>query len=76
MTEQKLINRVINETSKNIIFVIHNLKNLYNKQQIDNYIETIFKKNVFLNNKTFSERNYENEDRKYEFNKYYTENYR
>ena len=76
LTEQKLINRVVNETNKNIIFVIHNLKNLYNKQQIENYIETIFKKNVFLNNKTFSEQKYENEERKYEFNKYYTENYK
>ena len=31
LTEQKLINRIVNETNKRIIIVIHNLRNLYSK---------------------------------------------
>ena len=46
LSEQKLINRVVNETNNNTIFVIHNLKNLYSKDQIENYIENTFKKNT------------------------------
>ena len=44
LTEQKLINRIINDTNKEKIFVIHNLKNFYTKEQINNYIE---KKYIF-----------------------------
>ena len=51
LTEQKLINRIINDTNKEKIFVIHNLKNLYTKAQIDNYIKDTFKKNIFFNDK-------------------------
>ena len=32
LSQQKLINRVVNETNNNTIFVIHNLKNLYSKE--------------------------------------------
>ena len=60
LSEQKLINRVVNETNNNTIFVIHNLKNLYSKEQIENYIENTFKKNIFLNFKKFSKQNYKN----------------
>ena len=73
LTEQKLINRVINETDQEMIFVIHNLKNLYSIKQINNYIETIFKKNIFMNN--ISEQKYENTYKKNEFNTYFTESY-
>ena len=60
LSQQKLINRVVNETNNNTIFVIHNLKNLYSKEQIENYIENTFKKNIFLNFKKFSKQNYKN----------------
>lgn len=60
LSEQKLINRVVNETNNNTIFVIHNLKNLYSKEQIENYIENTFKKNIFLNFKKFSKQKYKN----------------
>ena len=77
LTEQKLINRIINQTNKKLIFVIHNLKNLYSKEQIKNYIDNTFKKNIFLNFETFSEQNYKQEkDKSIEFNKYYLESYK
>lgn len=77
LTEQKLINRIVTEGKKKNIFVIHNLKNLYSKEQIENYIENIFKKNIFLNFKTFSEQKYKSGDNnnESEFNKYYIESY-
>jgi hypothetical protein len=74
LSEQKLINRVVNETNKNKIFVIHNLKNLYSKEQINNYIENTFKKNIFLNFKNFSKQKYKNKN-KIEFNYYFVEQY-
>jgi len=79
LTEQKLINRIINDTKKSTIFVIHNLKNFYTKEQINNYIENTFKKNIFLNFENFTEQNYKEEkeilDTSEEFNKYYLETY-
>ena len=76
LTEQKLINRVVNQTDKKYIFVIHNLKNLYTKDQIDGYIKNIFKKNIFLNFETFSEQIYKDDKNIIEeFNKYYIESY-
>lgn len=77
LTEQKLINRIVNQTNKNLIFVIHNLKNLYSKDQINNYIENTLKKNIFLNFETFSEQNYKiNKNINGEFNKYYVETFK
>ena len=77
LTEQKLINRIVNQTNKNLIFVIHNLKNLYTKDQINNYIENTLKKNIFLNFETFSEQNYKiNKNINGEFNKYYVETFK
>ena len=83
LTEQKLINRIVNETNKKLIFVIHNLKNLYSKEQINDYIQNVFKKNIFLNFETFSEQKYKsgknhNEEKNLleEFNKYYIETYK
>jgi hypothetical protein len=80
-TEQKLINRIVNETNKKTIFVIHNLKNFYNKEQINNYIENTFKKNIFLNFETFSEQTYDkgiqdNVGNIEEFGKYFLEKYK
>jgi len=79
-TEQKLINRIINETNKKSIFIIHNLKNFYSKEQINNYIENTFKKNIFLNFETFSEQKYDKivkEDESIEeFGTYYLEKYK
>ena len=74
LSEQKLINRVVNETNNNTIFVIHNLKNLYSKEQIENYIENTFKKNIFLNFKKFSKQKYKNK-KTIEFNYYFVESY-
>ena len=79
LTEQKLINRVVKETNKELIFVIHNLKNLYSKDQINNYIENTFKKNVFIDFNNFSEQSYKEEKNtqtKDEFNKYFLETYK
>ena len=80
LTEQKLINRIINETNKEKIFVIHNLKNLYTKAQIDNYIKDTFKKNIFFNDIIEQEYkgdndicNIENKILLEEYNKYYIE---
>ena len=84
LTEQKLINRIINETNKEKIFVIHNLKNLYTKTQIDNYIKDTFKKNIFFNDIIELEykgnndignifQNIENKTLLEEYNKYYIE---
>lgn len=74
LSQQKLINRVVNETNNNTIFVIHNLKNLYSKEQIENYIENTFKKNIFLNFKKFSKQKYKNK-KTIEFNYYFVESY-
>ena len=74
LSEQKLINRVVNESSNNTIFVIHNLKNLYSKDQIENYINNTFKKNIFLNFQKFSKQKYKNKS-KVEFNYYFVESY-
>ena len=77
LTEQQLIYRIVKQTNKKLIFVIHNLKNLYTKEQINNHIENIFKKNIFLNFDTFSEQKYkEDKDVIEEFNKYYIESYK
>lgn len=74
LSQQKLINRVVNETNNNTIFVIHNLKNFYSKEQIENYIENTFKKNIFLNFKKFSKQKYKNK-KTIEFNYYFVESY-
>ena len=79
-TEQKLIYRTVNEANKKNIFVIHNLKNLYSKEQILDYIENTFKKNVFLKqSKNFCEQTYKGKNslknKEDEFDKYYLEKY-
>jgi len=80
LTEQKLINRITNETNKDLIFVIHNLKDLYTKEQINDYINNTFKKNMFFNDlseheyKGEKEKSIEKEDENNslkEFDKYY-----
>lgn len=80
LTEQKLINRIVTETNKKNIFVIHNLKNFYTKDQIFDYIKTTFKKNIFFKlSNNFSEQIYKGEDAlqgKAEFDKYFIETYR
>ena len=82
LSEQKLIYRVANQTNKTILYVIHNLKNLYSREQINDYIENTFKKNIFLNFETFSEEKYKSgktcrdNNQLEEYNKYYIEKYR
>ena len=80
LTEQKLINRIVTETNKKNIFVIHNLKNFYSKGQILDYIEDTFKKNIFFKlSKNFSEQIYKGEEalkgKEGEFDKYFIETY-
>ena len=80
LTEQKLINRIVTETNKKNIFVIHNLKNFYSKEQILDYIEDTFKKNIFFKlGKNFSEQIYKGKDalkgKEKEFDKYFIETY-
>ena len=49
LREQKLINNVVKTAKENkSIYVIHNLKNFYSKEQISDYIENTFKKNIFF----------------------------
>lgn len=79
LQEQKLINRVVTMSRKKSIFVIHNLKNFYSKEQIFDYIENTFKKNVFFHGKNFTEQEYklkkELNHKADEYNKYYHEIY-
>ncbi len=75
LSEQKLINRIVNEANKSLIFVIHNLKNLYSKEQIEFYIENTFKKNIFLNFEKFTQQKYKDKSNS-EFNSYFVESYK
>ena len=80
LTEQKLINRIVTETNKKNIFVIHNLKNFYSKAQILDYIDNTFKKNIFFKlSKNFSEQVYKGKealkDKAEEFDKYFIDTY-
>ena len=79
LTEQKLINRVVKVANKHV-YVIHNLKNLYSKEQILEYIENTFKKNIFFHQgQKFTEQIYkgkkELKNKEDEFDKYYLEIY-
>ena len=59
--------------------MIHNLKNLYSKEQINNYIENTFKKNVFIDFNNYTKQIYKEEKGnqiKDEFNKYFLETYK
>ena len=80
LTEQKLVNRIVNSVQKKQIFVIHNLKDLCGKQQILNYIKNTFEKNIFfIKNKKLTEQSYkkkiELENKVEEYNKYFLEIY-
>ena len=80
LTEQKLINRIVNSVNKKIIYVIHNLKDLYGKEQITEYIENTFKKNVFLiQNKKMTPQSYKGKislfGEKEAYDKYFIEIY-
>ena len=79
LTEQKLINRVLAVTNKDLIFVIHNLKNFYTKEQINNYIENTLKKNIFVDIDNFIEQKYKEEnsnENRDVFNRYFLELYK
>ena len=79
LQEQKLINRVVTMSKNKVVYVIHNLKNFYSKEQILDYIENTFKKNVFFHGKNFTEQNYKLKkdlaNKAEEYNKYYHEIY-
>ena len=80
LTEQKLINRIVNSVQKKQIFVIHNLKDLCGKQQILDYINNTFKKNIFfIKNKKLTEQSYKKKsdliNKEEEYNKYFLEIY-
>ena len=48
LQEQKMINQIVTTTKKETIYIIHNLKNFYSKEQIQDYIENTFKQNIFF----------------------------
>ncbi len=79
LPEQKLINRVVTMSRKKSIYVIHNLKNFYSKDQILDYIENTLKKNVFFHGKKFTEQNYKDKkelsNKAEEYNKFFHEIY-
>ena len=80
LTEQKLINRISNSTNKKDLYVIHNLKDLYSKEQIEEYIKNIFKKNIFFKEQNLKELNYKEKPslfgKEYEYDKYFFEKYK
>ena len=80
LQEQKMINRIVMTANKKIIYVIHNLKNFYCKEQINDYIENIFKKNIFFaQNQKYSEQTYKGkndlENKEEEYDTYFLETY-
>ena len=80
LQEQKMINRIVMTTNKKIIYVIHNLKNFYSKEQIDYYKENTFKNNIFFKQgQELSVQIYKGkkdlENKEEEYNKYFLEKY-
>ena len=67
-------------TNKKIIYVIHNLKNFYSKEQINYYKENTFKNNIFFKQgQELSVQIYKGkkdlENKEEEYNKYFLEKY-
>ena len=80
LQEQKMINQIVTTTKKETIYIIHNLKNFYSKEQIQDYIENTFKQNIFFKQgqkitEQFYKPKKDLKDKEEEYNQYFLEKY-